>query len=95
MAAPKNPRGSKSDKEWRDAVRAAVHELRKDPVDGKKIKALRLLARKTVEAALNGDMTAMKEIGDRLDGKATQAVVGEIGGAMKIVVETGVPPRAD
>lgn len=76
MAAPKNPKGAKSDKEWRDAIRVAVNEVRDDPADGKKSKALRLLARKTVDMALAGDMTAMKEIGDRLDGKPAQSVVG-------------------
>ncbi len=54
-----------------------MHELRKDPVDGKKIKALRLLARKIVDAALDGDMSAMKEIDDRLDGRPTQAIAGD------------------
>ncbi|MEE8245206.1 MAG: hypothetical protein V3R27_09420 [Pseudomonadales bacterium] len=39
------PGGSKSDKEWRDAIRATVHELRKAP-NAKKVKALRLLTRR-------------------------------------------------
>lgn len=49
----------------------AVNELRQDPNNGKKVKALRLLARRLVTEALNGDVTALKEIGDRLDGKPT------------------------
>ena len=74
MAATKNPKGLKSDKEWRDAIRRAVHETRKDPADGRKRKRLVSLARKLVERAEGGDVAALKEIGDRLDGKPTQGV---------------------
>ena len=80
MAAPKKPvGGAKIDKEWRDAIRVAVNELRKDP-DGKKQKALRLLARKLIDKAMDGDVVAMKEIGDRLDGKPHQSVQNEVTG---------------
>ncbi len=76
MAAPKAPKGAKSDKEWRDAIRRAVHELRVISGDKKaeKIKAMTLLARRLVTKGIEGDVSALKEIGDRLDGKATQAV---------------------
>ena len=76
MAPPQVPKGAKSDKEWRDAIRRAVHEQRTVDVDGKpaKRKALFLLARKTVTEALDGNMVAVKEIGDRLDGRPAQAV---------------------
>ena len=33
-----------------------------------------MMARRLVTKALDGDVTALKEIGDRLDGKATQSV---------------------
>lgn len=75
MAAPKNPNGgAKLDKEWRDAIRMAVHETRDAKGDGKvkKVKALRLLASKLVDKGLDGDVAAMREIGDRLDGKPRQ-----------------------
>ena len=78
MAAPKVPKGAKSDKEWRDTIRLAVYEVRKDPADGKAKKVLRQLARKLVDRALDGDIAALKEIGDRLDGKPVQGV--ELGG---------------
>lgn len=70
MAAPKNPLGAKSDKIWRDAVMRAVR--RNDPEDGKP--KLEKLADSLVKKALDGDCVALREIGDRLDGKATQAV---------------------
>ena len=75
MAAPINPKGPKSDKVWRDAIRLAVARAS----DGK-TKTLELLAKRLVAKALDGDMQAMKEIGDRLDGKPAQAIVnGEDG----------------
>ena len=76
MAAPKAPKGAKSDKEWRDAIRKAVHELRAATGGAKaeKIKAITLLAQRLVTKAMEGDVAALKEIGDRLDGKARQAV---------------------
>lgn len=69
--------GPKSDKIWADAVRKAVHEYSDadDPeAKGKKIKYVNLLARNLVKSAAGGDMQAMKEVGDRLDGKPKQAV---------------------
>ena len=69
------PKGAENKhKVWRDALRAAVNELRKDEDSPKKIKSLRLMARRLVTKALDGDVSALKEIGDRLDGKATQSV---------------------
>ena len=87
MAAPKrpNPVGMKSDKEWRDAIRLAVHRYR---VAGKgekakKFRVLQLLADKVVSKALDdGDMAAIKEIGDRLDGRPAQSV--SVSGGLKI-----------
>lgn len=68
MAAPHNPVGSKSEKIWRDAVMRAVkrRNSKEEP------QALEKLADELVATALAGDVTALKEIGDRLDGKPTQ-----------------------
>ena len=69
MAAPKNPVGSKSEKPWRDAIQRAV----KERMEGKgSPHQLDRLAKKLVDSGLGGDITALKEIGDRLDGKPTQ-----------------------
>lgn len=38
---------------------------------------LRAVADKLVELAVNGDMQAIKEIADRIDGKVAQAVIGD------------------
>ncbi len=64
-------RGPKGDKLWRDAIMVAV---KRQATGGKKTKKLAMLADKLVERALGGDITAMKEIGDRLDGKPAQSV---------------------
>ena len=72
MAAPLRPSGSnyKADKLWSDAIRLAALEAHKkgDP------KKLRLAATKLVDKAVEGDIGAMKEMGDRLDGKPAQAL---------------------
>ncbi len=71
------PKGAENkDKSWRHAIRAAVNELRaaNDGDKPRKVRAIRLLARKLVTKALEGDVAAIREVGDRLDGKSTQAV---------------------
>ena len=71
MAARHTPStGVKSDKLWRDAIHRAVKERREGRGNPQ---ALESLARKLVDCALEGDVAALKEIGDRLDGKPTQS----------------------
>jgi len=57
---------NKKNTPWADALRVEA--------SGDDHKKLRRLAAKTFEMALEGDMAAIKEIGDRLDGKAAQAI---------------------
>ena len=75
--------GSTTDKPWRAALMLAVNDA---DGNGKK---LRRIAESLVNQAISGDVAAIKEIGDRLDGKATQAISGEIAAAITVV--TGVP----
>ncbi len=93
MAARKNPGGGKGqDKVWSDAIRIAVNEAYEDG-DRKKLRAL---AEKLVAKALDGDMAAIREIGDRLDGKPAQysEIAGKGGAPLQLIVVTGVPLRA-
>jgi hypothetical protein len=60
------PRGIWGDKAFRDALNLAVREK-----EGGKPR-LRLLAEQLVTAGLAGDVMAIREVADRLDGKPTQ-----------------------
>ncbi len=67
--APPNQKGNRwTDKAWREAIRMAVSEKQGD------VKALRALANKLVDMGLAGDVQAIREIGDRLDGKPAQSI---------------------
>ena len=67
MGAPiGNTNGAKQNRLWGDAIRRAVAQN-----DGEK---LRSLADKLIEKAQEGDVSAMRELGDRLDGKPAQAL---------------------
>ena len=70
MAAVVGKTSRKSDKLWRDALMVAV----KRADDGDPRTLLARAAEQCARAAANGDIAAMKEIGDRLDGKPAQSV---------------------
>ncbi|MDE2099595.1 MAG: hypothetical protein KGL39_20250 [Patescibacteria group bacterium] len=61
------------DKPFRDALRMEIAEAQAD----ENPRSLRLVARKLLDRALSGDVQAIKEIGDRLDGKPAQAITGD------------------
>lgn len=86
MPARGRPTGS-AVKAWADAVRKASHAV--DPKA--KAKKLDLLAKALVNAGLDGDVSALKEIGDRLDGKVPQAVTGESGGPIALAISWQPP----
>lgn len=57
---------------WHDAIKRAV--ARK--YNGDLNHGLDTLADKLIEAVSNGDLPAIKEFGDRIDGKPAQALIG-------------------
>jgi len=59
-------------KRWQMAIENALKERNKSRKD--KLDALDELAEKLLLNADQGDMQALKELGDRLDGKSVQAV---------------------
>jgi hypothetical protein len=67
------PRGPKADKIWANALRLAVMRETEDE-NGVKSNYLTRIAQNMVKKATEGDVMAMKEIGDRLDGKPAQAI---------------------
>lgn len=74
MAARNTPsKGGKPDKLIRDALLIAVKRHCKDD-NGKKTTYLNRIATKVVTLAASGDVPAIKELFDRIDGKPAQAV---------------------
>ncbi len=83
MPARKNPGGGKGqDKVWSDAIRIAA--FRRSETDGPKL--LAQAAETLIALAVKGDIGALREMGDRLDGKAVQGVEmgGVDGGAIEV-----------
>ncbi len=64
--------GRKQEKPFKDALRLELAKLANDDQRG-----LRKIARSLIEAAEGGDMQAIKEFADRVDGKVAQAVIGD------------------
>lgn len=71
MAAPRgNKNSSKDNRLWADTIRRAAIQG-----DGKRLRAA---AEKLLDAAADGDIEAMKVLGDRLDGKPHQTIAAEV-----------------
>lgn len=79
----------------RDALMLALHREAKN-ADGQKTKKLNLVASKLVDLAVNGDIQAIKEINDRVDGKVSQAheIGGADGGPIQVIVKQFTLPDA-
>lgn len=67
-----NPQGRIGDKPWREALRRAL--ARAAGKNGGVAEGLDSIATAVVSLAQQGDMQAIKEIADRLDGKAAQSL---------------------
>ena len=68
--APQGNNNAAKNKVWSDAIRKVVVQRQ----------ALDQLALALVEKALAGDLQALKELGDRLEGKPTQSVEQQVSG---------------
>lgn len=64
--------GRKAEKPFRDALRMEIAATGDNP------KALRNIAKKLILQAESGDMQAIKEFADRLDGKAVQQLDADV-----------------
>lgn len=72
VGAPKgNTNGKKNNRLWSEAIRRAVARRGKGQEGG-----LNKLADRFLDKVLEGDMTAIKEFGDRYEGKVPQAIEG-------------------
>lgn len=87
MPAPIGNQHAVKAKRWSMAIDAALAKRCK----GDGVKALEELAEKLLAEAEKGDVSALKELGDRIEGKVPQAITGEDGGPMiiKIVAFSG------
>ena len=80
-----NPKGHKPDKLMRDALSVVLHRAAED-ADGKPTKRLNNVAAQLVKKAESGDVAAIKEIFDRMDGKVALGVDANMSGAMTVNV---------
>lgn len=75
--APKGVNPAKN-KPYSEAIKRALLAQ-----DGKKLRAI---ADKIVAMAMGGDMQAIKELGDRVEGKAIQAIDATVSGNLTVEV---------
>jgi hypothetical protein len=77
MAAPKGNKNAAKAKVWSAAIERALE--RRKPAD-ERIKAIDELADKLLELGFAGDLSALQELGNRLEGKPAQSleVSGEL-----------------
>ncbi len=76
VGAPEGNTNGKRGTEWRDAIRYELARIGRE-VEGDDPayrKGLRQCARQFIEAAQQGEAWALKELADRTDGKAPQAL---------------------
>lgn len=89
-----NPGGRGKGRPWREALERAAKRI----ADGQKSNNLERAADACFDAAFAGDVSAMKEIGDRLEGKVAQVQIltgDEDGGPVKITRIEIVAPATD
>lgn len=82
MAGVPGNKNAASGREFREQLRYALINFEKGTV--KRGQALRKLAEKLIILGIEGDLGAIKEIADRLDGRTVQAVAGPDGGAIEV-----------
>lgn len=69
MAAPVGNKNAAKAKVWSAAIERALERRANE-----RMPAINELADKLIDMALSGDLGALKEFGDRIEGKAAQAV---------------------
>lgn len=73
MGAPVGNQNAAKAKLWS----AAIHRALEKRGGGDKVKALDDLAEKLLQNCDSADLAALKELGDRIDGKPAQSIVGD------------------
>jgi len=70
MAAPEGNKNAAKAKVWAEAIKRAL--AKRSKID--QHEAIDALAEKLLDVAMTGDLAAIKEFGDRMDGKPGQQV---------------------
>ena len=81
MAAPQGNKNAAKSRLFEQALIRAIKQ--RDLKDGEG-ETLRKIAEKLLESATNGELNAIKETRDTLDGKPAQAITGGDGGPVQI-----------
>ena len=83
MGPPKgNKNSSKENRVWGKTVKK--HAIQED------YKRIHKVAEALFKKAEEGDVSAIKELGDRIDGKSQQTISGDSDAPITIVVKTGI-----
>lgn len=85
--APLGNQNAAKAKVWRSAIDRALERRTQSRTDG--IKEIDALADKLLDAVASGDLPALKEFGDRMDGKAAQSVTvgGDEDSPLRLMVQ--------
>ncbi len=79
VGAPKgNKNGLKVNRLWGETIHRVITQ--------ENSKRLREAAEALVNKAIEGDTSALRELGDRIDGKVPQGIVGGDGGPVEVTV---------
>lgn len=73
-----NKNSSKNNRLWAETIKRAVTQA-----DGQKLRAI---ADALIEKAAEGDIQAIKELGDRLDGKPMQSIDASVEGNVTVQI---------
>jgi hypothetical protein len=73
MGAPIGNKNAAKAKVWHGAIMRALERRSSSRIDGKL--EIDALAEKLLDAVSTGDLAALKEFGDRMDGKPAQALI--------------------
>jgi hypothetical protein len=80
MAAPLGNENAKKGRDWADAIKRALARRG----EGDYYRGLNMLAEKLLDKADAADMAALRELGDRIDGKPHQSLSAEVQGGLTI-----------
>lgn len=82
VGAPPGNQNAAKGRKWSEAVKRAIRAKYGKELD----ESLQDLATKLVNAADGGDLQALKEVGDRIDGKPKQTVGGDEDAPLQMLI---------